>query len=261
MSSNDRPAGGEFLQLLDSIVVSIRTTLGFMLLAAIIIVVGPFMLLRGCAQRFARDDVYVYELNPHVIEHAEAVREKWDQEHPAGPFKDAPFPFRWDYSVREWQGAWPDHEPHNCYAKFHTVAEAEDWLLANGYKVRKFRVEPIDDARPSEGFQDADYFKTMPAKGPPNSRDESIAMIGIDYGDSYLHDIFYEYADGKAPFDYGRFQREDVDPNRQYEQAGFALKGSYDTLHASIWSWLDFEYLRTGRLSRQAGHDLVRLRD
>ena len=166
MSSNDRPAGGEFLQTLDSVVVSIRTTLGFMLLAAIFIVVGPFMLLRGCAQRFARDDVYVYELNPHVIEQAAAVRERPGfNDHPEGLSKDAPFPFRWDYSVPEWRGAWPDHEPHNCYAKFHTIAEAEDWLIANGYRIREFDVTPIEDARPADGFQHADYYKTMPAKG------------------------------------------------------------------------------------------------
>jgi hypothetical protein len=101
----------------------------------------------------------------------------------------------------------------------------------------------------------------MPAKGSPNSREESIAMIGIDYGDSYLHEIFYEYADRKAPFDYGRFETENVDPDKQYEQCGVSLTGSYDTLHASIFKWIDFDWLRTGRLCYRAGYDLEYLKD
>jgi hypothetical protein len=226
-------------------------------------VVCPSIPVKGCVQRLATDDVYIYEINPHVIEKAEQTRTLWQQQHPYRDPKDAPYPFRWDYSwrlVSDRIGFYPDHEPQNCYAKFHTVREAEDWLLAHGYKIRKFSVDPIEDVSWSE-LKHSDLYKTMPAKGPGNSPEESIAMIGIDYGDSYLHEIFYEYADRKAPFDFSRFAEENVDPDQQHEQCGIDLKGSYDTMHADLWKWIDIVWLRTGRLCNRAGYDLEYFKD
>ncbi len=116
------------------------------------------------------------------------------------------------------------HAPY--YHRCHTFAEAEDWLIENGYKKRMIRHYHILE---KTGYSGRDYkhniegscYKTFAVKAlahpthadwpekPPHRRNwyvESVALIVVDYGDGEAYMYPFRVADHESPIDWDRFE-------------------------------------------------------
>ena len=117
-------------------------------------------------------------------------------------------------------------------AKFTSIYEAENWLLENGYKVRRLDTRPFGSYRWGE-----DYLKTFYVKGQIGSMNESVVAISVDYGNGQWHLYPFTTTDASTPLDFSRFERSRV-PARWKHRTPFVL-GFYSTHEdISFFQWL-----------------------
>jgi hypothetical protein len=171
------------------------TYLGHRLIVAwyfvfMVTMVLPYLLYGEVRDAFLRavthDVVWVQEMNPYIYGGAYPNRSPGDI--------DPPFPL---CTERD------NHGLKNYYARLGSVREAEDWLLAHGYKKRMVSHVCAPDTFCS---------KTMPVR-MVTADQESIVNVIVDYGDGDLHFLVFRYPEGKSPLDFSRFETAESPEN------------------------------------------------
>ena len=111
--------------------------------------------------------------------------------------------------------------PHfrHYYVCVGSVKEAEDWLLAHGYKKTSIETDTIP-TRPDEEITKEFFIKNV-----PKTRAYSIVGLMIDYGDGDVHLFPFSYPAGDKLVNFSRFVTEN------YESTGGKNKWVIDTPH------------------------------
>ena len=220
----DDSADGAFLRFMDRIVERAR----FAIALGVFLIVYPFWAIGhlgyGYYGRWFHDStVYLFELNPTLR---------------------AASPTLGDYGT------------------FHSVAEAEDWLLHNGYSCREVytRYTPsgpeIDYSKMPlpAGWKQSDmlyygHLKTFPTKGIPGNEKESVVDVVVATGDGARHEVFFENDDCQCQFDFSRFQRIEVPKTRAGTATAFELCQYSTQGFSKDWfaSMMDTDWLTTGQ--------------
>ena len=178
---------GEFMRTLDSITAQVKAILFVLFLALwFILVAGPYLLYRNAVDWLTRSThqstIWIVELNSAIAPHGE------------DSLLDPPFP-----AV---SGIGTGAPAPWYYATTHSIKEAENWLLAHGYKKSVIGT----NERGRYGSKDPALQKTFFTRRIDGTKGFSVVGLLVDYGDHDVHIIPLTESTDKPLVNFGRFQ-------------------------------------------------------
>ena len=111
--------------------------------------------------------------------------------------------------------------------EFQSIAEAEDWLLEQGYKYRIISTS----GHGTWGGDLSSYDKNFPVKGRAGSLDESVIMMTVDYGDGELYELPFAESSEDSSIDFSRFEKSQV-PELWVDGYDLAFTLNFASTHA-----------------------------